>query len=265
MTSEPSTPRPAASVAVAMPGVDRAEHGDDEQHHRDQAPRFAQLLGQRHRRVGRRDQVRVPDRPAGDVEREDAGEDDARDHAADEELRDRDVGGDAVDDHDDRRRDEQAERAGAGERAERHHVGIAALGELGQAHLADRRAGRRARARDGGEDRAADDVGVQQPPGQALHPRRQALEHVLAEAGAKEDLAHPDEERQGGQRPARRRAPDRHRHRVAGRPRAEQLHADPGDARERQADPDAAREDDEERDDEQRGDREVTHCASPRR
>ncbi len=246
-------------------GVDRAEHGDDQQHHRNQALRFAQLLGERHGRVGRRDEMRVPDRPAGDVEREDAGQDDAGDDAGDEQLRDRDVGGDAVDDHDDRGWNQQAERAGAGERAERHHVGIAALGELGQAHLADRRAGRRARARDRGEDRAADDVGVQQPAGQPLHPGRQALEHVLAEAGAKQDLAHPDEERQRGQRPARRRAPDRHRHRVAGRPRAEQLHADPGDARERQADPDTARKDQEQRADQERGDREVTHCAAPRR
>ena len=47
---------------------------------------------------------------------------------------------------------------------------------------------------------------------------------------------------------------------------AEQLHADPGDARQRQADPDAAAEDQEQRDDQQRGDRRASsHCAAPPR
>ena len=52
---------------------------------------------------------------------------------------------------------------GAGERADRHVLRIAARLQFRQRHLADRRAGRGRRARHRGEDRAADDVGVQQP------------------------------------------------------------------------------------------------------
>ena len=46
--------------------------------------------------------------------------------AGDEELGDRDVGAHAVDDHDDRGRNQQAERAGAGQRADDHLLGVAA-------------------------------------------------------------------------------------------------------------------------------------------
>jgi hypothetical protein len=65
----------------------------------------------------------------------------------------------------------------------------------------------------------------------------------------KEDLAHPHEQGQGGERPARCRSPHRDRHRVAGGARREQLHADPRDAREREADPDAAAQQGKQRDD----------------
>src|SRR3546814_9734949 len=66
-----------------------------------------------------RDLVRVEPGPADDIAHEQGGEQDAGQHAADEQLGDRDVGGDAVDDHDQRRRDHEAERAGAGQRAAR--------------------------------------------------------------------------------------------------------------------------------------------------
>ena len=145
--------------------------------------------------------------PDRQVAREQRGQQHARQHAGDEELGDRDLGADAVDDHDDRRRDQQPQRAGAGQRADRDAVRVAAALQLGQAHLADRGAGGGARARHGGEDRAADHVDVQQPPRQRLHPRRQAAEHVVRQPGAEQDLAHPDEQRQRGQRPARRRCP----------------------------------------------------------
>src|SRR3546814_2058511 len=51
-------------------------------------------------------------------------------------------------------------------------------------------------------------TGVQTCALPICHPRRQAAEHVLGQAGAEQDLAHPDEHRQGGERPAGRRAPD---------------------------------------------------------
>jgi hypothetical protein len=52
----------------------------------------------------------------------------------------------------------------------------------------------RRRARHGGEDGAADHVGVQQAPGQPGDPRRQAAEHALAQLGAEQDFAHPHEQ-----------------------------------------------------------------------
>ena len=100
---------------------------------------------------------------------------------------------------------------------------------------------------------------------QGARPRNMSWRQPRAE----QDLAHPDEQRQRGQRPARRRAPDGDGHRVAGRPAAEQLHADPGHARQREADPHAAAQD-------QRTARAISsavmamsswsiHCAAPRR
>ena len=41
-------------------------------------------------------------------------------------------------------------------------------------------------------------------PGTPVEPRRQALEHLLRELGAEQDLAHPDEQRQRGELPATR-------------------------------------------------------------
>ena len=78
----------------------------------------------------------------------------------------------------------------------------AALLQLGQGHLADGGAGGRAGARHRSKDGAAHHIGVQQPPRQGLHPGRQAAEHVLAQPGAKQDLAHPHEQGQRGERPA---------------------------------------------------------------
>ncbi|KAG1434475.1 hypothetical protein G6F57_021573 [Rhizopus arrhizus] len=63
------------------------------------------------------------------------------------------------------------------------------------------------------------------------------------------DFSHPQEERQGGQGPAGRGAPDGDGHGVARRAAGEDLHADPGRACQRQADPDPAPQQDEDRDD----------------
>jgi hypothetical protein len=79
----------------------------------------------------------------------------------------------------------------------------AALDQFGQGHLGDGRAGGGRRARHRAEDAAAEDGGVHQAAGHAVQPRPQAFEHLFAQLGAKEDLAHPDEQGQGGQFPAR--------------------------------------------------------------
>ena len=240
-------------------GVDRPQHRGYQQHHGNQVARGGELLRQRRALGDRGNLPRIGQRPDDDVAGEQQRQHQPGDHAGDEQLRDRHVGGDAVDDHDDRRRDQQPQRARARERADGHALRVAALLQFGQRHLADGRAGRRRRARHGGEDRAADDVGVQQPPGHPLEPRREALEHVLGQPRAEQDLAHPDEQRQRGQRPRGRAAPDGDGHRVAGRARAEELHADPRDAGERQSDPHAAAQQQEQRDDQQAGDGGIAH------
>ena len=220
-------------------------------------PRRVELLRDRRPFGDDRHLFPMQERPDDDVSGKERSQQQAGYHAGDKEVRDRDVGGDAVDDHDDRRRDQQPQRARAGQRADGDGLRVAAALELGQRHLADRRAGRRRGSRDCREDRAADDVGVEQPAGHALEPRRQALEHVLREPGAEQDLSHPDEQRQRGQRPRRCRTPDRHRHRVARRPRRKKLHPDPCDAGQRDAYPDAAAEQGEQRDDQQGRDQQV--------
>jgi hypothetical protein len=163
----------------------------------------------------RRRAAGIQQRPEHGVAHEQGDHHDAGQNSGDEQARDRYLGHEAVDDEHDRRRDEQAEGARAGERAQDHALVIAPLAQLGDGDLADGGAGRGRRAGDGGEDAAAQDVDVHQAPGQAREPRAEAVEHVLGEARAEQDLGHPDEQRQGGQRPAAARAPDRVGHHPA--------------------------------------------------
>ena len=163
------------------------------------------------------------------------------------------------------RRDQQPQRAGAGQRADHHVLRVATPAQLGQRHLADGRAGGRAGARHRREDGAARHVGVQQPPGQRLHPGRQALEHVLAEPRAEQDLAHPDEQRS---------AVSVH---DEAEPQIVTAMASPAGREANscmpiQATPDSVSpiqtplaQDQEQRQDQQRGDGEITHCAVPPR
>src|SRR5213078_191251 len=132
---------------------------------------------------------------------------------------------------------QKAERAGAGERADRHRLVVTALEQLGDGDAADRGSGGGRRARDRCENAAAEDVAVHQPARQRRHPRREAAKHVLRNPGAKQDLAHPDEERQRGERPAGARSPDRGCHQAAGRRIGEKSHRDPADAKQGERDP----------------------------
>src|SRR6266702_4678164 len=143
--------------------------------------------------VARRGLCRVEQGPAGDVAGEEQHQHDPRQHARDEQPRDRYVGRDAVHDHDDRGRDEEAERAGAGERADRHALVVAPLLQLRDRDLSDGGCGCRGGARDRGEDAAAEDIAVHQPARERRHPRRESPQHVLGNAAAEQDLAHPDE------------------------------------------------------------------------
>ena len=143
-----------------------------------------------------------------DVDHEAGGQQDAGDDAGDEQLADRVVGERAVDDHVDARRDQDAERAAGRERAERARSVVAALLEGGQGDRADRRGGRDRRAGGRREQRAAADVGVQQPARQPRQPGRQADVHPVGEAAAQQDLAEQDEQRDGGEQVLVLDAPD---------------------------------------------------------
>ena len=202
-------------------------------------PLVPYLLGEAHHRLGLRIELARDLRHDRHVAHEHQRPHEARQDAGHEQLGNGLVDGHAVDDQRQRRRDHQAQRRGAGQGADDHLLGVLALAELRDRHLADRRQGRRRGTRHRGEHRAADDVGVDQAARQARQPGRQAAEHVLGQPGPVEDLAHPDEQRQRRQRPRRRRPPDGGDHGVAGRPGGEHFHADEGDAQERQADPDA--------------------------
>ena len=81
---------------------------------------------------------------------------------------------------------------------------------------------------------------MHQPPRQPAEPRRQALEHLFRQPGAVQDLAHPDEERQRGQRPRGARAPERLEQVHVRRRAGEELQPEPGHRGERDRDPHAA-------------------------
>ena len=158
---------------------------------------------------------------------------------AKEQLDDAFVDRHAVDDQRQRGRDHQAQRRRACQRADDHVFGVFAFAQFGDRHLAHGGQRRCRRARNGGEHRAADDIGVHQPARQPRHPGREARNMSSAKPGSIQDLAHPDEHRQRGQRPAGRGAPDVVSHHVAHGPGGEQLHPNPGNAHQGQADPDA--------------------------
>ena len=88
--------------------------------------------------------------------------------------------------------------------------------------------------------RAAEDVDVHQAPRQPAEPGREAFEHLLRELGAVQDLAHPDEQRQRGERPRGARAPERLEQVHVGRRGGEELQPEPGHRGERDRDPHAA-------------------------
>ena len=89
---------------------------------------------------------------------EQAGDDAGQKHAAD-----RDVDGGGVDHHDDRGRDQNAERAGIADDAGGEFLGVADLAHAGDHDGADGDHGRRRRAGQGGEQHAGEDAGDREP------------------------------------------------------------------------------------------------------
>ena len=164
--------------------VDRAEHGHDQQHHRNELQGLAHPLGDGDTLVVLRHLLAVHQGPGADIAHEKHRKHDPRQHPRHEKLIDGLVHRDAVDDQDDGGRDEQTQGASAGQRADDNALGVLPAAQLGDRHLADGDNGRGARARDCGEDRTADDIHVKQAPGEPAHPWRKATEEVLREPGA---------------------------------------------------------------------------------
>jgi hypothetical protein len=130
---------------------------------------------------------------------EDRGEQDAGDDAGDEQLADRLLGDDAVDDQRQRGRDEDAQRAAGGDEAGGQFLRVAALPHLRDAHAAHGGAGGRAGAAHGGEHRAAEDVGHAEAAGQLVEPAMRRLVEVRRRPRLADRRAHQDEQRDGEQ------------------------------------------------------------------
>ena len=180
--------------------VEHVHHADDDHdERRDLRDRLEFLLPDIAEVDGVRAEAALPDdehRP----QHEQAGEHQARHHAGEEQPADRGLGGDAVEDERDRRRDQDAERAAGADRAGGDVVRIAAPAHLRNAHLADGRAAGGRGAGERGEDRAGAEVGDHQAAGHAVEPAVERLVEVLAGGRRADRRAHHHEHRDRDQR-----------------------------------------------------------------
>ena len=84
---------------------------------------------------------------------------------------------------------------------------------------------------------------MHEPARQPVQPGRKSAKHFLRQPRAEENFAHPDEERQGCERPRRAVAPHRRRQHAARRNAAAgELHAGPSRRHQGDGDPDAGAE-----------------------
>src|SRR5690606_13332799 len=97
-----------------------------------QTARRLDLLNERRSWLGWGHPMAEDQRPGHHVAHEQPGQNNSWYHAGDEQPRDRLIRGGRIDDQDDRWRNEQSERAGAGERADRHTLVVAPLLQLWQ-------------------------------------------------------------------------------------------------------------------------------------
>ena len=185
--------------------VEAAHHDAEDDDRRDEVHERAHPVAQRQGRLAHA--ASREDRAAVDVRHEAQRQQDSRDDAGDEQLADRIVGERPVHDHVDRRRDQDAQRAAGGERAQRTAHRVAARVQRRQCDRADRRRGGNRRAGRGGEQRARADVGVQQAARQSSEPCRERRVHAVGDAGAQQQLAQQHEQRNAGQQVLVERAP----------------------------------------------------------
>ena len=153
---------------------------------------------------------------------EEAGQQQAGDHAGEIEARHGGGGDQAIEDEVDRRRDEDAERAAGRQRAEKQALVVTADLDLRQCHDADGGGRRHARPGGGREDGAGADVGVHQPARQPGEPLGHGVVDAHGNPRAQQHLAQHDEHRNGDEDVFGARVPDDVAHRpVEGHRRVE--------------------------------------------
>ena len=130
---------------------------------------------------------------------EQRGEQQAGTDTGDEQLADRLLGDDAIEDQGQRGRDQDAQRAAGRDDAGRQSGRIAALAHLGNARGTDRRTGGGTRSAHRGEHRAGHHVGGAEAAGDASHPAVERGIQVAAGARLADCRAHQDEQRNGQQ------------------------------------------------------------------
>ena len=187
--------------------VDGAEDDEDQDQRRHEIGEAPEPLPPARR--GRRGGGPAHDEPVAEDERhEERGDQGPRQEPGHVELADRGLGDQPVDDEGDAGRDEVAEGAPRGQRAQDHPRAVACLLEVGQGHRADGGGGGHARPGDGREDRARDDVGVQEPARQSAEPEVEGAVELIGQTGAEQDLAHQDEQGHRHQHEVDARNPD---------------------------------------------------------
>ena len=193
---------------------DRAEHAGDQQDHQQRAEQHGadRLLVDRRRHGGRgadigadragrqrpaafADQFGLQDGRDHDIDDHAGGGEQARDHAGEKHLADRNFGEHAPHDHQHRGRDQHAQAGAAGDRAEREiaPVAVAAHFRIGDARERRRRGD--AHAGDEAEQRIAEDGRDREPAGQpAAQPVGERID-VARGAAFGEQVAHQHEQR----------------------------------------------------------------------
>ena len=178
----------------------QAEDDDERQHQRpDRLAQGAQHLDGRAPRR-RRDAFRAGDEPPRNPERR--AHHQAREDAGEEQLRDRDVGGDAEHHEADARRNDRRDDAGRGDQAGRARLVVARGHHHRQEQRRERgRVGHRG-ARERREQAGGDDRHVAEAAAHVADEGEREVDDPLRQAADVHDLAGEDEERRGEQREA---------------------------------------------------------------
>ncbi len=181
-------------------------------------------------------------------------------YAGKEQPAERLFGGDRIEDHGDRRRQQDAERAAGGDHAAGEAAGIAAPPHFRNAGRADRRTGRRRGTGHRRKDGAGQHVGDAKAAGHAMHPRMQGQVQVLSGARFSDGGALEDEQRDGQERDRRHFLVNVLRHRIERRRGHEEQHEHERDAAEGESDRHAREHRDERRTGIEKSDGERAHA-----